>query len=253
MKSQLAIELSENAVNFASIEDGVVISIDNFTFKDKIDYLYKEQLNHIFTEKGYREKSYDEYSLSWYSIHSTLLPNNVFAEVKPNELLRLCYSGEIPHDTIDYNRIPELAVVNVYTIPLWVKSFFVVKFPRIVIQHEGSNLLHGIFSGSIYNLNISIVIHNSAFNLVIANGEGLQFYSQFDFQMIDDLVYHLVYTLQQKNLLNQAGNLTICSGVGSTDEQAVELKQKLESLKDLKLFKIEINSHLLLNFQTLCV
>jgi hypothetical protein len=253
MKSQLAIELSENAVNFASIEDGVVISIDKFTFKDKIDYRYKEQLNQIFIEKGYSEKSYDEYSLSWYSICSTLLPNNVFAEVKPDELLRLCYSGEIPQDNVDYNRIPELAVVNVYTIPLWVKSFFVVKFPRIVIQHEGSHLLHGIFSGYISKLNISIVIHELSFNLVITNGEGLQFYSQFDFQMIDDLVYHLVYTLQQKNLLNQAGNLTVCSGVGSTDEQAVELKQKLESLKDLKLFKIEINSHLLLNFQTLCV
>lgn len=253
MKSQLAIELSENAVNFASIEDGVVISIDKFTFKDKIDYLYKEQLNQIFTEKGYRDKSYDEYSLSWYSIYSTLLPNNVFTEVKPEKLLSLCFSGEILHDNIDYNRIPELAIVNIYTIPLWVKSFFVVKFPRIVIQHEGSHLLQGVFSGSIHKLNTLIVIHNSAFNLVITNVEGLQFYSQFDFQIIDDLVYHLVYTLQQKSLLNQEGNLTICIGVGSTDEQAVELKRKLESLKDLKLFKIEINSHLLLNFQTLCV
>ena len=36
MKSQLAIELSENAVHFASIEDGIVKSLDKFTFKDKI-------------------------------------------------------------------------------------------------------------------------------------------------------------------------------------------------------------------------
>ena len=253
MKSQLAIELSENAVNFASIQDGVVLSIDKFTFRDKIDYRYREQLNQIFTDKGYKEKNYDEYSLSWHSIYSTLLPNNVFAEVKSEDLLKLCYSGEISQDNIDYNRIPELAIVNVYTIPLWVKSFFVVKFPRIVIQHEGSHLLHGIFSGSISTLNVSIVIHDSSFNLVITNKEGLQFYSQFDFQMIDDLIYHLVYTLQQKKLLNHNGNLTIYPGVGSTDEQAIELKHKLESLKDLKLFKIEINSHLLLNYQTLCV
>jgi len=146
-----------------------------------------------------------------------------------------------------------LAIVNAYSIPLWVKSFFVVKFPRIIIQHEGSHLLHGIFSSFINKLNIYIVTHYNSFSLVIAGEDGLQFYSQFDFQMADDLVYHLIYTLQQKKLLNQMGNLILCSGVGSTDEQLVELKQKLESLKDLKLLEIEINPHLLLNFQTLCV
>jgi len=41
MKTQLAIELSENAVRFASIEDGVVQAVDNFIFKDKIDYRIK--------------------------------------------------------------------------------------------------------------------------------------------------------------------------------------------------------------------
>lgn len=253
MKSQLAIELSENAVHFASIEDGVVQSLDKFTFKDKIDYRYKEQLDHIFAEKGYRDRDYDEYSLSWYSMYSTLLPNNVFSEIKAEELFRLCYSADIPHNHIDYNRIPELAIVNVFEIPLWVKSFFVIKFPRIVIQHEGSHLLHGIFAGSTYKLKGTIVLHQNSFNLILANENGLQFYSHFDYQSADDVIYHFVFTLQQKQLLGQAGALTISSSVGASEDVAREIQEKLKTLNELKSFKIDINSQLLLNYQTLCV
>jgi hypothetical protein len=253
MKSQLAIELSENAVHFASIEDGIVKSLDKFTFKDKIDYRYKEQLDHIFAEKGYRDRDYDEYSLSWYSMYSTLLPNNVFSEIKAEELFSLCYSADIPHNHIDYNRIPELAIVNVFEIPLWVKSFFVIKFPRIVIQHEGSHLLHGIFAGSTYKLKGTIVLHQSSFNLILANENGLQFYSHFDYQSADDVIYHFVFTLQQKQLLGQAGALTISSSVGASEDVAKEIQDKLKTLNELKDFKIDINSQLLLNYQTLCV
>lgn len=253
MKSHLAIELSDHAVHFARIEDGVVRSVDKFLFKDKIDYRYKEQLDQFIAEKGFREIEFDDYSLSWYSIYSTLLPNNVFGESKPEELFRLCYSADIPADHIDYNRIPELSVVNVYAIPLWVKSFFVIKFPRIVIQHEGSHLLHGIFAGSTYKIKAVITLHHDSFSLVIANENGLQFYSQFDYQSVDDVVYHFMFTLQQKKYIGQSGSIILCTGVGSTDEQVADLKEKLASLKDLATFKIENNSHLLLNYQTLCV
>jgi hypothetical protein len=253
MKTQLAIEISEVAVHFAQIEDGIVQSVDKFSFKDKIDYRYKEQLDQIFLEKGYKEKEFDEYSLSWYSIHSTLLPNNVFSETKPEDLFRLCYSTTISNDDIDYNRIPELSVVNVFEIPKWVKSFFVMKFPRIVIQHEGSHMLHGIFAGSTFKLSSYLIIHDTSFSLIITSVNDLQFYSQFEFQSIDDIVYHFIFTMQQKSFFGKEGTVTLCSGVGSSEDQMVELKTKLESLKDLSTYKIRINSQIILNYQTLCV
>lgn len=253
MKNHLAIELSETAVHFARIEDAVVKSVDRFSFKDKIDYRYKEQLDQFLTEKGFREIEFDEYSLSWYSMQSTLLPNNIFGESNSEDLFRLCYSEDIPSNHIDYNRIPELAIVNVYAIPLWVKSFFVIKFPRIVIQHEGSHILHGIFSGSTYKMKAVIALHDHSFSLVITNENGLQFYSQFDLQTVDDIIYHFMYTLQQKKYMGQSGSILLCVGVGAEETQLSELKEKLTSLKDLATFKIEINSHLLLNYQTLCV
>lgn len=253
MKTQLAIEISENGVNFAHIQDGDVLAVDVFLFKDKIDYRYKEQLEQIFQEKGYKEKEYDEYTLSWYSIHSTLLPNNVFSETKPEDLFRLCYSSDIPSAEIDYNRIPALSIVNVFQVPQWVKSFFVIKFPRIIIQQEGSYLLQGIFAGSTFKLSSYLILHDHSFSLVIAHANELQFYSQFEFQSMDDVVYHFIYTMQQKGFFGKEGMVTLVNGVGSAREQVEELKGKIEQLKDLNSFKIDINSHIILNCQALCV
>lgn len=253
MRSQLAIEISENAVRFARLEDGEVVSVDLFNFKDKTDVRYKEQLDDIVKEKGFRDIEFDEYSLSWCSNISTLLPNNVYSEVKPEEVIRLGFKNTIPNDYIDHNRIPELALVNIFAIPLWVKSFFVIRFPRIVIQHEGSHLLHGMLSIGSFSLQIALVVHKDSFNITISNSNELVFYSYFEYQNEEDIVYHLMYTLQQNNLLNQKGKLLLCAGVGVNDQQIIALKLKLDKLKDLKQLQQKINSHLLLNFQALCV
>ena len=62
-----------------------------------------------------------------------------------------------------------------------------------------------------------------------------------------------MYTLQQKELLNQKGVLLLCAGVGADDLKIFSIKKAIDKLKDLKLLKQKINSHLLLNFQSLCV
>jgi hypothetical protein len=253
MKSQLAIEISENAVRFARLLDTEVQSVDVFFFKDKTDVRYKEQLDDIVKEKGYRDEEFDDYSLSWCSSFSSLLPNNVYSEVNEEDAMHLAFKGEINNDSIDHNRIPELSIVNIFSIPLWVKSFFVIRFPRIVMQHEGSHLLHGLLSAGSFNLQVAIVLHEDNFNITISNKNELLFYSYFDYQNEEDVVYHLMYTLQQKELLNQKGVLFLCAGVGGDDLKILLLKKAIDKLKDLKLLKQKINSHLLLNFQSLCV
>lgn len=253
MKSQLAIEISENAVRFAILIDSEVQSVDVFYFKDKTDIRYKEQLEDIVKEKGYRDEEFDEYSLSWCTSVSSLLPNNVYGEVSEESVINLGFKSDISHDSIDHNRIPELSIVNVFSIPMWVKSFFVIRFPRIVMQHEGSHLLHGLLSANSFSLQVVVVLHENTFNITITNENELQFYSYFEYENEDDVIYHLMYTLQQNNLLNNKGKLLLCAGVGADDQKLISLKLKMDKMKDLKQLKNKINSHLLLNFQSLCV
>jgi hypothetical protein len=141
----LSVELSEVAVRFTtSIND--VVNHHAFLFKDKKDHSYKEQLEDFIAECGLKNQDFDEQTISWSTIRSTLVPANIFGESNPVKIYRLCFGDETPKDHIDYNRIPEQGIVNLFEIPLWVKSFFVIKYPRSIIQHEGSHVIRGLFS-----------------------------------------------------------------------------------------------------------
>ena len=131
----LSIELSEAAVRFSVVENGIVKD-HNFVFTDKKDYRYKEQLEEFLVESGLKNQDFDETTVSWSCKRSTLIPANIFGESKPESIFKLCYGDEIPSNHIDYNRIPEHGMVNIYEIPLWVKSFFVIRYPRSIIQHQ---------------------------------------------------------------------------------------------------------------------
>ena len=253
MKSQLAIELSENSVKFTTIQDGLVETSDSFVFKEKIDYQYKEQLERIFQEKKYKEREFDDYSLSWYSPLSTLIPSNVFSEVKPEDIFNLSFSKNIPLTHIDYNRIPELSLVNIFEIPLWVKSFFVIKFPRIVIQNEGSFLLRSIFKSSSSKSSTLIIIHEDSFNLILTDKNELQFYSNFNYLNSDDIIYHVLFSLQQKNMFNENNSISLLIGSGSNEECVNEVKLKLLKFKEIVDSKVEINKQILLNSHIQCV
>lgn len=248
----LSVELSEVAVRFTtSIND--VVNHHAFLFKDKKDHSYKEQLEDFIVECGLKNQDFDEQTISWSTIRSTLVPANIFGESNPEKIYRLCFGEETPKDHIDYNRIPEQGIVNLFEIPLWVKSFFVMKYPRSIIQHEGSHVIRGLFSEPSFKLKTTLVIYNDFFLMCIAKENKLQFYTVFDYHFIDDIVYHLMFTLQQKEYLKENGAIQICPGVGSSAEQISELQQKLQSLQDLKNATITVNTDFITNSQKLCV
>jgi hypothetical protein len=248
----LSIELSENAVRFSSIVNDTIKTY-NYIFNDRKDYRYKEQLNEFLVESGLKELEYDEYVVSWSSFRSTLIPANVFGESKPAQLFKLCYGSDISTSEIDYNRIPEQGIVNLYEIPLWVKSFFVIKYPRSIIQHEGSHLIRGIFAEPSFKLRSTIIVYQNYFLLSIVKENKLHFYSMFEFQTSDDIVYHLMFTLQQKEFLQEGSAIQLYTGVGCSSELINDLSHKLKSLPDLKNNTVSILNDFITNSQKLCV
>ena len=136
---------------------------------------------------------------------------------------------------------------------MWVKSFFVIKFPRIVIQNEGSFILRSIFKSSFSKSLTIIVIHENSFNLILSNKNELQFYSNFNYLNSDDIIYHVLFSLQQKNMFNENNSISILQGSGANDECIIEVKSKLLKFKEIVDSKVEINKQTILNSHIQCV
>lgn len=248
----LAIELSEVAVRFTAI-GSESNEVHSFFFKDKIDHSYKVQLENFLEESGFKNQSFEEYTIGWSSFRTTLMPSNIFGETNSAAIFKLCYGEQIDVNHIDYNRIPEMSLVNVYEVPLWVKSFFVIKFPRSIIQHDGSHVLRGIFAGSTFPPKATIVVYSDRMLVIIVKENKLEFYATFSFTEVDDMVYHFMHALQQKEMVKTLKEIKICNGVGSNETQLLEFSEKVAKFSDLKNCKVIIDHEFLTNSQQLCV
>lgn len=251
-KTHLVFALSEHSLHAAEISDQSVKELGSVVFQGRKDFQYKEQIQAFLAERKLTEKEYDDYSLSWFNPLSTLVPMNVFGASSAKDVFQACFTKEMISNDIDYNRISELSLVNVFEIPLWVKSFFVVRFPRIVIQHEGTHFLRGIFAGSTFKTAVHAVLHEQHFLLIIVRHNKLLFYNTFEASGEDDVLYYLSFSLQQQELLREAGQLFVYE-MDSPAGMKNKLLDKMKSLKDLKSFVAADTQYLPIKYQQACV
>jgi len=132
------------------------------------------------------------------TIRNTLIPTGIFNVSKPAEIFKLNYTE--PIDNLDYNRIPELDIVNIYELPIWIKSAFVIRFPRVKMLHRSSVLLKGIFDQPTFSPKAHLFIEEGSFYLFMTEKSKLQYFNRFDYKSLADIVYHVLFVAEQKNI-----------------------------------------------------
>jgi hypothetical protein len=252
-KKQLIIDIDRESVRFTRL---VGISVEqqfHFDFKDKTDFGYKDQLDVFLGKTDFRALDWDEYSLSWFSEKSTLLPYSVFNDIDKEKVFELAYGKSTAENSIDFNRISEFTGANIYEIPMWVKSFFVTRFPRMVFQHEGSHVIRGLISGAGFGLNLLLSLHENHFLILATHNNELKYYNTFEYQVAEDIVYHTAHLLQQNNWQELKGKLHFVPALLTSKDKAEKAKDMFLKLPPFQKLKIEESQNLISQFQILCV
>lgn len=253
LKTHLEFVLSETSFTATLMRGEIVTDLGSVFFQGKKEFQIKEQIQHFLESKDLLNTESEDYSLSWRSRQSTLVPMNIFAVSSASEIFQTCFTKETISNDIDYNRLAELSIVNIYEIPLWVKSYFVIRFPRIIIQHEGSHFLRGIFSNSTFKLGAHLVLHDQYFMLVLVKHNELLFYNQFDYSNEEDVLYYLTFSLKQKQLLGEEGQLFIHESAEINPTFSENFLSKVNQLTDLKKMTVMDSKHLSVKYQNTCV
>ena len=117
--------------------------------------------------------------------------------------------------------------------------------------HPVTVLLKGVFSNPTFSPKIHICVYGKSFYLLITGKSKLQYFNRFDFTNIADMVYHILFVLEQKEM-DQTKMDTHIYGV----------EEKWENLTELQSFfanKIKVSNqkeaaeHFILSKQLLCV
>jgi hypothetical protein len=252
-KKQLVVDINRYAVRFVRMIDQTPEQQFTFIFKDKTDFGYKDQLDVFLSKTDFRALDWDEYSLSWFSHKTTLLPNAVFSEIEPQKVFELAFGKETPENDIDFNRIPEFSGVNIFEMPVWVKSFFVTRFPRMLLQNEGTHIIRGLLEGPSYRLKMVLSLQENHFILAAVKDTELKYYNTFDYQTVEDIIYHVAHLLQQNNWTEDNGQMSIVPFLLEENNCAKLAKDLFDKVPSFKNIKTQIEPDLIHQYQTLCV
>ncbi|MDG1332907.1 MAG: DUF3822 family protein [Crocinitomicaceae bacterium] len=253
MKKHLAITVSRQGASFVYLRDSRIDQEEFVIFHAFNAESVKDILKETVSNTAFLSQEFDEVTLAWSSDKSTLVPNAIFTESDAQSIFQLCFGDNINKTEIDYNRIWEAGVVNVFEIPTWIKSFFIIKYPRIILQHLGTHALRSALDNNAFYLKVTLIISEGYFYLSMIKHNQVQFYSFFDSQSVEDVIYHLVFALQQKEFTEEKGSIELVAGNGQTEEHLNEIKSGLEKIKDLSGFNVTLAADFIPKAQQLCV
>lgn len=157
-------------------------------------------------------------SMEWYfnSRRFVLVPAHMSSQ-KRSELL-LSYNSEIEKGAVivnDYWQKSE--VVSVFAIPEVLESGLSRRFGEPEIHHGGKlfSNLEALFAGkSTFGL---LHLEDSTFSIYLSKESSLQFFNVFSFQSEEDVIYFLLFALEQTRILPTELKLLVSGKVRKED------------------------------------
>ena len=242
----LCMDLKQGRFSYAIVNKAEKKIVDFNVFED---FEYSRQGVEQLSSSEIFKYEYSDYILTAGSIRNTLVPTSIFNHSKPAEIFQLNYSA--PFDNLDYNRIAELDIVNIYELPMWIKSAFVIRFPRVKMVHRSTVLLKGIFNQPSSGQKLHLFIEKDSFYFFITEKNKLQYFNRFDYKALADIVYHVLFVLEQKEIPQEKIDFHLY-GISQDWTYAKEFRSFFKNEPTIS-DKSEQAEHFMLAKQLLCV
>jgi hypothetical protein len=247
--NQLCFQVSEHDLSYAIIDHASkqILKSSSCQLKGRVADLKREEATDFLKHEGLNDFE-GEVSLSYFGHKTTLVPQLIYGETNAKDVFEMSFGNS--NHIIEHNRFFEQALVNVYEIEEWIKRFFVIRFPRINIQHETTHVLRGIFEKNTFQPIIHVVAKNNRFILIAVSKNQLDFFNTFEFTTTEDLIYYSLHTVNNLNYDSKDWSLSW----HSDDEGDITFKQFLKLLQYSNITKkVDVRQVSRIKHQLLCV
>ena len=240
---KLSIHISLNGLSFSIVDlisDEIIFYKKHvFTKKTTPKNLLKE-LKKYFKETPELNDTFSSVKIIHYNNLSTVVPEVVFD--KNNALSYLKFNSQIlQNDYVAYDQIFNNECVNVYIPYVNINNFIFKKFDTFIYNHYSSIILEEVKSNEKNSINPSLYL-NMGLNhieVIYFQDNKLIFYNTFDYSTKEDVIYYLLFTIDQLKL-NPEKTPLIISGYISIDDEYYEIIYKY--VRNVSLYNSTIKS-----------
>ena len=239
---KLSIHISLNGLSFCIID----------LISNEIDFLRTYSLSKNTTpkellktlKKGFKENnelsnSFSSVKIIHYNNLSTVVPEPLFD--KNNALSYLKFNSKIlQNDYVAYDEIFNNECVNVYIPYVNINNYIFKMFDSFVYNHYSSIILEKVKLNEKNTTTPSLYlnINSNHMELIYFVKNKLIFYNRFDFSTKEDIIYYLLFTIDQLKLNPEEIPLVITGNISEDDDN---YKIIYEYIRNVSTFNSEIN------------
>ena len=250
-KLSIKISLSGFDLMLSKLEDNSIIDYKKYNFNKKaLTENLSSKLDSFLNESKIDFSNVINVKLIISNKLSCLVPKELFDERLSLDYLKF-NSKLIENDFASNDYIEELETYNVYLPFVNVNNYLVERFGSFEYYHSSTILLRKILktttndSRTLFFTNIE----TDSFQVIIFKNKNLLYYNDFEYQTKEDILYFLLFVIEQNKEIKSDTKLNILGGISVNDKNFNFISQfiknivtfKTKSFTDKDLIKIKID------------
>tara|TARA_B100001057_G_scaffold114856_1_gene113311 strand:- start:456 stop:1283 length:828 start_codon:yes stop_codon:yes gene_type:complete len=208
----LSIELSSSSLSYCIIDTQKYRCLLLSSRKLETDNLLE-----IFSNDDYLSQNFKSKSISFVNFANTLVPYELFEKKDKENLFAL--NHELNDEVLLEDNLRE-EIINLHAVP---KLFFqTIKniLPDAALRSQSSILINNFTNLNLKVETMFLYLKDSFVNIVVTKGKNLLFQNKFNYVTKEDLLFYVLFSIQELNFSNEDIN-TIVYGNVTEDEFSI--------------------------------
>jgi len=208
----LSIELSSSSLSYCIIDTQKYRCLLLSSRKLETDNLLE-----IFSNDDYLSQNFKSKSISFVNFANTLVPFELYEKKDKENLFAL--NHELNDEVLLEDNLRE-EIINLHAVP---KLFFqTIKniLPEAALRSQSSILINNFTNLNLKVETMFLYLKDSFVNIVVTKGKNLLFQNKFNYVTKEDLLFYVLFSIQELNFSNEDIN-TIVYGNVTEDEFSI--------------------------------
>ncbi len=173
-------------------------------------------------------KPYQKVYISILNLNFALIPTAFANTTNSNALLQFTIGSNIPSTTIE-NNLNNFKFC--FTLEQDLKQYLEKTFSTAFISHAGAvNLNLFINHPNFSNTNLLLIINYNSIEIAVKHTTNLKFYNVFNVQANEDIIYYLLFTLEQLSLNPITVNMVVAGQIVDNSTLINSLKKYIKHI-----------------------
>ncbi|MDO5104555.1 DUF3822 family protein [Capnocytophaga sp.] len=174
----------------------------NFNYKTKQDI--EQEIYAVLESEEDLRQDFNNIKVYHNTPIFTFIPQALF-NGKKNAIEYLKYSIDVSalkENFVEYDRIVPIDTVNVYIPDILINNILIEYYGAFEYQHFSSSLLRMLlrhYASHAYEI-MYVYAEQNSFYFVMFRDKKLYYFNRFEYQTFDDLLYYILFTIEQLNI-----------------------------------------------------